>query len=108
MAPYVQFYRISGLQSLVNFGLIIPSTPGFIGVFEAVTRASLLLFGVLPESAVSYAIAYHFLTYVPITLAGFWYLHRTHLHLVEIQEQVDAEVESGFQDESISVAEASP
>ncbi len=93
------------VQSLLNFGLIIPSTPGFVGVFEAVTRASLALFGVSPEAAISYALAYHVLNYVPITLVGFWTLHRTHLHLVEIQEQVDAEVDSGFQDEIEGVPE---
>ncbi len=96
------------VQSLVNFGLIIPSTPGFVGVFEAVTRASLELFGVAPEAAVSYALAYHILTYVPITLVGFWSLHRAHLHLVEIQEQVDAEVEGGFTDDVEDVVEAAP
>jgi len=80
------------LQSLINFGLVIPSTPGFVGVFEAITRAALGIYGIEPGPAVSYAVAYHFCTYVPITLIGLWSLTRAHLRMSEIQEQVQDRV----------------
>lgn len=76
------------LQSLLNFGLVIPSTPGFVGVFEGLIRAILTVYGVEPNAAVSYALAYHFCTYVPVTLLGFWSLSRAHLHLSDIEDGV--------------------
>jgi hypothetical protein len=93
----VPWYGAFVLQSLINFGLVIPSTPGFVGVFEAVTRASLAIYGVEPGPAVSYAVAYHFCAYVPITLIGLWSLSRARLHLSDIQEQVHERVSGAIQ-----------
>ncbi len=76
------------LQSLVNFGLVIPSTPGFVGVFEALVRGVLVLYGVSPTVAVSYAVAYHFCSYLPITLLGLWSLAHTHIRMGDVQEEV--------------------
>lgn len=93
----VPWYGALVLQSLINFGLVIPSTPGFVGVFEAVTRASLAIYAVPPGPAISYAVAYHFCAYLPVTLIGLWSLSRAHLHLSEIQEQVHERVSGAIQ-----------
>ena len=85
------------LQSLINFGLVIPSTPGFVGVFEAITRAALGMYGVEPGPAVSYAVAYHFCTYIPITLIGLWSLTRARFRMSEIQEQVQERISGTIQ-----------
>ena len=72
------------LQSLIAFGVSVPSAPGFFGPFEAVTKATLLLYGVDATLATSYALAYHVFTFVPITLLGMWSLTRAHLHLADL------------------------
>ena len=72
------------LQSLIGFGVAAPSAPGFFGVFEAVTKATLALYSVPLSVAVSYALAYHLFTFVPITLLGLWSLSRAHLHLRDL------------------------
>jgi uncharacterized membrane protein YbhN (UPF0104 family) len=73
------------LQGLLAFGVAIPSTPGFFGVFEGVTRAALMLYGVAAASAVSVAIAYHITGFVPITALGLWSLGRAGLHWRELR-----------------------
>ncbi len=73
------------LQSLVAFGVAIPSSPGFFGFFEAVVRATLGIYGVSASKAVSYAVAYHLAAFIPVTLLGFWSLARAHLHLSELR-----------------------
>lgn len=73
------------LQSLVAFGVAIPSSPGFFGPFEAVTRATLGLYGVAAVRAVSFAVAYHILVFLPITALGLWSLSRAHLHLADLK-----------------------
>ncbi len=73
------------LQGLIAFGVAIPSSPGFFGPFEAVTRATLALYGVAPALAVSYAVAYHMAVFLPITLLGLWSLWRAHLHLADLK-----------------------
>jgi uncharacterized protein (TIRG00374 family) len=73
------------LQSLVAFGVAIPSSPGFFGPFEAVVRATLGIYGVPASQAVSYAVAYHLAAFIPVTLLGFWSLARAQLHLRELR-----------------------
>ena len=73
------------LQGLIGFGVAIPSSPGFFGPFEAVTRATLALYGVDAGKAVSYAVAYHLGTFVPISALGLWSLSRTHLRLADFK-----------------------
>jgi uncharacterized protein (TIRG00374 family) len=73
------------LQGLIAFGVAIPSSPGFFGPFEAVTRACLSRYGVTPAAAVSYAVAYHVAVFLPISALGLWSLARAHLHLAELK-----------------------
>ena len=63
----------------------MPQGPGYVGVFEAVTRVALVLYGVAPALAVSYALAYHISTFIPITALGLWSLSRAHLHLADLR-----------------------
>jgi glycosyltransferase 2 family protein len=72
------------LQGIIGFGVAVPSTPGYIGVFEAATLVTLQFYGVDSSLAVSYALTYHVTTFIPITLLGFWSLSRLHLHLREL------------------------
>jgi uncharacterized protein (TIRG00374 family) len=74
------------LQSLIAFGVAIPSSPGFFGPFEAVSRATLSLYGILPAQAVVYAVAYHIAVFVPISALGLWSLSRAHLHLADLKQ----------------------
>lgn len=73
------------LQGVIGFGVALPSSPGFIGVFEAGTRATLALYGIDATRAVSYALAYHVGTFFPITLLGLYSLSRMRLRLTELR-----------------------
>lgn len=73
------------LQGIIGFGVAVPSTPGFVGVFEAATLLTLTVYGVDSSRAVSYALTYHLTTFLPITLLGLWSLSRLHLRLRELQ-----------------------
>jgi len=81
----------------VNFGLAIPSTPGFVGVFEALTRASLAIYGVPAAAAISFAVAYHFCSYAPLTVIGLWSLTRARIRMSEVQEEVHERVSGAVQ-----------
>jgi len=81
------------LQGVIGFGVALPSSPGFVGVFEAATRGTLALYGVDATRAVSYAVAYHIGTFFPITLLGLASLSRMRLHLAELRGAAAAEAE---------------
>lgn len=69
------------LQSLLAAAVAIPSAPGFFGPFELATKVALGVYGIDDTFAVSYALGYHILSFIPITVIGFWYLWRMGLHL---------------------------
>ena len=79
------------LQGLIGFGVALPSSPGFFGPFEAVTRITLALYGIGADQAVSYAVAYHIGGFIPITALGLYSLSRTHVRLGELQRVESAE-----------------
>jgi uncharacterized protein (TIRG00374 family) len=61
------------LQGALLVGIALPNAPGYAGVFETVLMLTLAnLFGVDRDVALAYAISYHVLTFVPITLMGVW------------------------------------
>jgi uncharacterized protein (TIRG00374 family) len=73
------------LQGLIAIGVALPSAPGFFGLFELFAKAGLTIYGVDENLAVAWAIAFHFLSFIPITLIGTLYFVRLGLHMREIE-----------------------
>jgi uncharacterized membrane protein YbhN (UPF0104 family) len=67
------------VQSAIVFGIAVPSSPGFIGVFEAAIVVALALYSVPQETAVAYALTYHAATFLPITVLGLHSAYKTGL-----------------------------
>jgi uncharacterized protein (TIRG00374 family) len=72
------------LQGIIAIGVAIPQAPGFFGVFETFGKYGLAVFGVPPDTAITWAIGFHFLSYVPITLLGAWYFVRAGLSMGDL------------------------
>ena len=53
-----------------NLGILVPSTPGYIGPFHYFCMQAIASTGVAPEVAFGYALLAHLTFYVPITLWG--------------------------------------
>jgi hypothetical protein len=73
------------LQGILGFGVALPSSPGFAGVFEGATKVTLVLYSVDPSRALAYALTYHVTTFLPITLLGLHSLSRARLHLGDLR-----------------------
>ncbi|HEU5169755.1 MAG TPA: lysylphosphatidylglycerol synthase transmembrane domain-containing protein [Gemmatimonadales bacterium] len=73
------------VQGLLVFGVSVPSTPGYIGPFEAAIVAGLALYGVSEDRGFSYALAYHVTTFLPIVLLGLWSTAQTRIGLGELR-----------------------
>ncbi|HVE79722.1 MAG TPA: lysylphosphatidylglycerol synthase transmembrane domain-containing protein [Gemmatimonadaceae bacterium] len=76
------------LQSVIAFGVALPSSPGFFGVFEAAAKVGLAVYGVGDTLAVTWAIGFHLLSFIPITVIGGYYFSRLGLRLGEVQAAV--------------------
>jgi glycosyltransferase 2 family protein len=73
------------LQGIIAIGVAVPQAPGFFGVFEQFARIGLAgIYGVPADAAVSWAIGYHLLSFIPITIIGAWYFLRAGLSMGDI------------------------
>ena len=57
--------------AISSLGMLLPSTPGAIGVYEASTVIALSWFGIEKEQALGIALFNHALQFIPTTLLGF-------------------------------------
>jgi uncharacterized protein (TIRG00374 family) len=80
----VPFSAAVFLNSVSSVATALPSSPGFFGVFESVSKVVLQLYGVGATQAVSWALGYHLLTFVPITVIGAVYAVRLGLGFGEL------------------------
>lgn len=74
------------LMGVIAIGVALPSSPGFFGVFEAAALAGLTLYQVPGDLAVSWALGFHLLSFLPITLIGLYYFGRLGLRFRELGE----------------------
>jgi uncharacterized protein (TIRG00374 family) len=81
----VPFSAALFLQGLIVFAVAAPSTPGYAGLFEAGAIAGLAVYGVSKTMALTWALSFHILSLVPITVIGLYYLARTGLRLGELR-----------------------
>ncbi len=79
--PFPVFLLAAAFANLVT---IAPSTPGYVGVFDAPIVYTLVLFGVNQNLATSYTIALHAALYLPVTLLGFYYAGKMGLSLAQM------------------------
>ena len=58
------------VAGVMNLGVAIPSSPGFVGTYQWLGVASLGLLGVADDEALAFSILLHASWYVPTTLVG--------------------------------------
>ncbi len=81
----VDFAGAMLMQGILAFAITAPTAPGYVGIFEGAIKASLLLYNIPEQVAVTYALVYHATTFVPITLLGAWSMARTGLGLKSLR-----------------------
>lgn len=76
------------LLVVVSISILVPSSPGFVGVYHAGTVWTLSNYpGISQAQALSFAIVLHAAQYIPITLMGFYYLRKEHLSLKTLEAE---------------------
>jgi uncharacterized membrane protein YbhN (UPF0104 family) len=89
--PYIAGVAVSSITAL---GMTIPSSPGYIGVFEFLTRETMVLFGMAPDVALGYALVAHAFVYVVLSLLGLASMVQQNISYAEIQERISTEAET--------------
>jgi hypothetical protein len=83
---HVPFGTALFVQGIIVIGVAIPSSPGFFGFFEAAGKFALGIYGISETMAVTWAVGFHVLSFIPITLIGAYYFARAGLTLTELSK----------------------
>lgn len=71
---------------LLNMGITIPSSPGYIGLYQFLLTYLLSIFGVPKHEGFAASILFHASWYIPYNIVGFIFLIKAHLKIKEIQK----------------------
>jgi glycosyltransferase 2 family protein len=74
--------------AMTNLGMVVPSSPGYIGVFHGLVVLALGAFGVGIELALGFAVVVHLIGILPVGLLGVYALWRFGLTLTGWKESV--------------------
>lgn len=79
---------------LVSFGILLPSAPGYVGVFQGCCLIAFAAFAIPEEIALSYGLIVHASQFIPTTLIGLIYLGFKGLSLKAIWRESQRQKES--------------
>ena len=89
----VSFFALMLLNGIANLATTLPSAPGYIGTWEAVTKAVLVAYKVPGAEALGYAAVLHMALWLPITLLGLYYMAREGIKWSGNLDKVKAQAE---------------
>jgi uncharacterized protein (TIRG00374 family) len=94
------FFNAVFLLVVVAVGVMLPSSPGYVGTFHLASSEALILLGIGVNYAKTFAIVHHAVSIVPVTLLGLFYLYRENMSFREIQTSAENEMnrEQNYQD----------
>lgn len=73
---HVSFFVLMLMTAVVNLATTLPSSPGYVGTFDAPGIEILKIFGVNKDLAGAYTLVLHAALWFPITLLGVYYMFR--------------------------------
>jgi uncharacterized protein (TIRG00374 family) len=63
-------------MGIVNMGILLPSAPGYVGVYQAASVFAFLALGYSESAGLAYGLLVHIAQYIPITIiGGFIFIH---------------------------------
>ncbi len=81
---YLPWHAVLLIIVMQAIGVMIPSSPGFVGTFHAVTVMAAMFYGVSEGAALSFAVVVHIVAFGPIVLIGLGCLWKENLTLGRI------------------------
>lgn len=89
-------------NSIVALGVAVPSSPGFVGTFQALVVKSLEAFEVDRTTAFTFSVGFHAANYLSVTIVGLVFFFREGLSWSELEhseEELERELEEEYETE---------
>lgn len=66
---------------MVGIGIMIPSSPGYVGTYHLLCIQAMAFFSVPTSQAAGFAVVLHVVNFIPVTLVGLLYFWREHMKI---------------------------
>lgn len=90
----------------VSIGIMIPSSPGFVGTYHWFCMVSLAFFKVSQSEALGFAVISHAVNFLPVTVVGLIYFWKENLRLSVAMQEQELAGSDGVQPEGVEKATA--
>ena len=70
---------------ILTFGVMIPSSPGYVGTYQFFCVTGLAFWGIKESDALGFSLVFHASQYFPITIVGLFYLWRDNISFKEVR-----------------------
>jgi hypothetical protein len=80
------------VMTFVALGISIPSSPGFVGVYEAAGIGAALLLGAAKSEAAAFIMLIHIVQILTILAVGMFFLTREHISLIQVEKEAEEKV----------------
>ncbi|MBP8625114.1 MAG: flippase-like domain-containing protein [Syntrophorhabdales bacterium] len=81
----ISFFSIPFICALLNMGLAVPSSPGYIGVYQFILVYLLAIFDIPKSQGFTASILFHASWYIPYNILGFFLLLKEHLKIKDLR-----------------------
>lgn len=88
----IEFIKVPFVCALLNMGLVIPSSPGYVGVYQFLLVYLLSIFDVPQHEAFAVSILFHASWYIPYNVLGAVFLTKEHLKIQDIKKLEEEEI----------------
>ncbi|MFQ6057963.1 MAG: lysylphosphatidylglycerol synthase transmembrane domain-containing protein [Anaerolineae bacterium] len=88
--PRLPFTAAVFVLCVTVLGMTVPSSPGYVGVFDYLTVVALSLFAVEKDLALSYALVLHAVLYISMSLMGLLSLWRESYSLGQVRGEISS------------------
>ncbi|MFC2061153.1 lysylphosphatidylglycerol synthase transmembrane domain-containing protein [Elusimicrobiota bacterium] len=79
------------IMAVIALGISIPSSPGYIGVYEYFGVLGCSILGIEKSSALSFILLTHIMQILIISIIGMFFLTREHISLFQLEKKAEAE-----------------
>lgn len=91
---FVTLYHLPWSTSLIvlvvtTIGIVVPSSPGYVGTYHWLCQISLAMFGVPAGPALSFAILTHGVSFLPVLIVGLILAYYEGVEIFRVQDKAD-------------------
>jgi len=87
----IDYFGTMFVIAIIAIGISIPSSPGYVGVFEYFGILACSVLGIAKSTALGYILLFHAFQLVTLSAAGMFFVTREHISILQLEQEAEKE-----------------